>query len=108
MANVELWEDRHSVEEVTSDMHNYSHFNEFKHLWTARGKTIDDPKMFIHDPRQARVDALPAPRSDMDVMERLSDAEVFRPTATITTVVVNGSTGVLRLWCGVPSASNAP
>jgi hypothetical protein len=108
MANVELWEDRHSILEVTDAMHNYSHFNEFKHLQTAGGNRIDDPRIFPHDPRQARVDALPPPRSDRDVMDRLSDAQVFRPTATITTLVVNGSTGVLRLWCGVPSASNPP
>jgi hypothetical protein len=108
MANVELWEDRHSVFEVTQEMHNYTHFNEFKHLQTKKGTRIDDAQLFVKDPRQGRADALPAPRSDADVMARLSDAKIFRPTATITTIVVNGSTGVLKVWCGVPSASHSP
>lgn len=108
MANVELWEDRHNVVEVTEAMNNYSHFNEFKHLLTAQGQRIDDPKTFVRDPRQRRVDALPAPRSELDVMARLSDSQIFRPTATITTVIINGATGSLKVWCGVPSASNPP
>jgi len=108
MANVELWEDRYNVLEVTEAMNNYTHFNEFKHLETARNHSIDDPRLFVHDPRQARADDLSAPRSEVDVMARLSDSQIFRPTATITTVVLNGTTGVLRMWCGVPSASNPP
>merc|ERR1712217_817491 len=97
MANVELWEDRHNVFEVTETLHNYTHFNEFKHLETAQNRSIDDPRLFTHDPRQARADALPAPQSEVDIMSRLSDPQIFRPTATITTVVLNGTTGVLRM-----------
>lgn len=106
MANVELWEDRHSILEVTNSMGNYSHFNEYKHLETKRGKSIDDPRIFLRDARQSNVDALPAPRSEEDVKARLTT--VFRPDATITTLVVNGSTGKLSLWYASPSATSNP
>lgn len=106
MANVELWEDLHSTLVVTNSMGNYSHFNEYKHLQTRSNKSIDDPRIFQHDPRQSNVDALPAPRSEEDVKARLTT--VFRPDATITTLVVNGSTGKLSLWYATPSATSDP
>mmetsp|Transcript_23053 Transcript_23053/g.72562 ORF Transcript_23053/g.72562 Transcript_23053/m.72562 type:complete len:477 (+) Transcript_23053:74-1504(+) len=109
MANIELWEDRHSVLEVTKAMGNYSHFNEYKHLRTGNGLPVDDPGSFRRDPRQPRVDALPSVRSDRDIAAVLSDAQVFVPAATVATLVLNGSTGVLKFWCcGVPAASSEP
>eukprot|EP00927_Polykrikos_kofoidii_P051530 TRINITY_DN45332_c0_g1_i1.p1 TRINITY_DN45332_c0_g1~~TRINITY_DN45332_c0_g1_i1.p1 ORF type:complete len:441 (+),score=38.31 TRINITY_DN45332_c0_g1_i1:87-1409(+) len=108
MANIEVWEDIHSVLEVTSTMGNYSHFNEFKHLKMPDGTPIDDPARFKTDKRQGRVDMLAPPRSALDVMERLSDPDVFRPNATIVTVVVNGTTGTLNVWCAKPSFSSSP
>jgi len=108
MVNVEFWEDMSSVLEITEAMGNYSHFNRYKHLRNARGLSIDDPSGFIHDLRQASVDALPPPRSAHDVMARLGDSSIFRPSATLTTVVVNGSTGQLDVWCGTPSSMSGP
>jgi len=108
MANVELWEDLHSFVEITAVMGNYSHFNEYKHLKQSTGKFVDNPGGFVNDPRQRRSDMLPPPRSEQDVMDRLSDAQIFRSTRTLTTLVVNGSTGRLNIWCGTPSTASAP
>jgi len=107
MANVELWEDRHSVLEVTTSMGNYSHFNEYKHLLTAASKPIDDPAMFVSDLRQPVVDSLPAPTSTKDIMARLSHPKVFNSDGTLVTLILNGTTGQLNIWCcGVSAASN--
>eukprot|EP00930_Biecheleria_cincta_P056080 TRINITY_DN42264_c0_g1_i1.p1 TRINITY_DN42264_c0_g1~~TRINITY_DN42264_c0_g1_i1.p1 ORF type:complete len:460 (-),score=76.55 TRINITY_DN42264_c0_g1_i1:31-1305(-) len=97
MANVELWESRSSVVEVTAELGNYSHFNEFKRLTTYSGKAVDDPFAFLNDLRQTQVDALPAPRTAEDVVQRLG--LVSRPDTTIASFVVDGSTGHLKVWC---------
>merc|ERR1712232_754208 len=96
MANVELWEDSHSVQEVTSTMGNYSHFNEYKHLSTSRGRPVDDPVRFARDLRQSVVDSLPPPRSEVDIMARLSNPQVFSQAGTLVTLILNGTTGRLR------------
>lgn len=108
MANIELWEDRHSVLEITPAMGNYSHFNEYKHLETAKGRPVDNPLQFVRDLRQSRVDSLPAPRTTHDIMARLSDPVVYSKNGTLLTTVLNGTTGQLDIWCcGVP-AMHAP
>jgi len=111
MANFEVWENRHSVFEVTASMANYSHFNEFKHLKTADGQQID-----VHnrlDTRQDRVDELPPPQSVTDIKNILSlhrgeTGVIFQPHATIVTLVLNGTTGRLDVWCASPSAEGTP
>lgn len=107
MANIEIWEDRHSVMEVTEAMGNYSHFNQYKHLTTESGEAIDDSSVFVGDKRQSTVDALPGARSANDIMDRLSNPNVFRPHATLMTTVLN-STGLLRIWVASPSATSSP
>eukprot|EP00928_Gymnodinium_smaydae_P029948 TRINITY_DN22403_c0_g1_i1.p1 TRINITY_DN22403_c0_g1~~TRINITY_DN22403_c0_g1_i1.p1 ORF type:complete len:424 (-),score=80.00 TRINITY_DN22403_c0_g1_i1:116-1387(-) len=108
MANVEVWEDESSIVEVTEQMGNYSHFNEFKHLLTPKKRPIDEPRSFVHDLRQSVVDALPPPRTAADVIDRLSNPQVFSKMGTITTMVVNASAGTLSCWCGTPSNSRPP
>lgn len=108
MANVELWEDRHNVLEITPAMGNYSHFNEYKHLKTASGARIDDVSDFLPG-RQERVDALPAAHSEEDIITTLGDFHVFSKTATLVTLVVNGTTGSLKVWCcGISAATAKP
>ena len=63
--------------------------------------------------RQARFDALPAARTIADVRARLSDTAdaaypVYRPM-TLTSIVLDGATGTLDVWCcGSSPASGAP
>lgn len=108
MANVELWEDESSVLEVTEDVMNYTHFNQYKHLTTRKGRAVDSPAAFANDPRQARADGLPPPRTAEDVKAILSDAKIYRPEATITTMVLNGSARRLEVWCATRSAGSQP
>mgnify|MGYP007018242359 CR=1 FL=1 len=108
MANVELWEDESSVLEVTEDVMNYTHFNQYKHLTTRKGRAVDSPAAFANDPRQARADGLPPPRTAEDVKAILSDAKIYRPEATITTTVLNGSARRLEVWCATRSAGSQP
>lgn len=108
MVNVEIWEDRHNVQEVTNAMGNYSHFNEYKHLKTVVNSPVDNPSRFVHDPRQAEVDSLPAPRNTLDIMERLSNPLVYNKAGTLVTLVLNGTTGRLHIWCCGVSAMEAP
>lgn len=107
MVNMEIWEDRHSVLEITPAMGNYSHFNNYKHLLTADGGSVDGgPAKFVHDLRQARVDSLPAPRSAADIAARLGDPGVYNAKGTLVTLVLNGTTGHLNIWCcGVSAAA---
>lgn len=107
MANVEAWMDSHSVLEVTPAMGNYSHFNEYKHLGMASGARIDDPLSFISDPRQGRSDELPPVGNAGDIRVRLSDPLIYRNTTLLTTIL-NGSTGMLDVWCGVPASHSPP
>lgn len=109
MANIEIWEDRHSVLEVTASMSNYSHFNNYKHLSTEGGSPVDDPSKSLRDLdlRQSRVDSLPPPRSTGDIIARLSDPAVFMET-TLMTLILNGTTGLMNIWCCGVSAASAP
>merc|ERR1719215_930432 len=103
MANIEIWEDLSSVREITAQDGNYSHFNEYKHLELRNGGPIDNPLQFVNDGRQRRVDAMPPARSSRDIMVRLSDPMVFSQSGTLVTVIVNGTTGSIDVWCcGVP------
>jgi len=113
MANVEVHMDASSVfpvlHEAAGYSTNYSHMNMYKTL--ERG-TADVPHAStLH--RQARVDALPAPRSAADVRLLLSDASdprypIFR-NMTLVTMILNGTTGDLDVWCcGLSANSGAP
>jgi len=109
MANVEVHRNKHSIYQVTNGTTtatNYSHFNMYKHL--APG-TIQNPEAStVH--RQARVDALPPPRTRADIIERLSDATdraypIYREM-TLATLILDGSIGRMDVWCcGHSSAS---
>mmetsp|Transcript_40048 Transcript_40048/g.124702 ORF Transcript_40048/g.124702 Transcript_40048/m.124702 type:complete len:136 (-) Transcript_40048:90-497(-) len=110
MANVETLCDEHAVQPVTQAMGNYSHFNMFKRLHPG---TLDDPShaaSTLH--RQARVDALPAPRGYGDVVSVLSDTAdaeypVFREY-TVGTFILDGASGVVRVWCCGQAAGSGP
>ena len=109
MANVEVHEARHSVHEVRMDgAANYSHFNMYKHLEVG---VADGPEnSTLH--RQARVDALPPARSLADVKARLSDTAdsaypIFRDM-TLTSLVLDGASGRLNVWCCHHSALDGP
>mmetsp|Transcript_26957 Transcript_26957/g.77349 ORF Transcript_26957/g.77349 Transcript_26957/m.77349 type:complete len:448 (+) Transcript_26957:39-1382(+) len=109
MVNVELYEDRHSVLEVTESMGNYSHFNQYRRLQAVSGRPLDDPQSFLNDPRQARVDELPPMRSAADIEAVLGDRQVFSRHGTIATLVLNGTTSTLSVWCcGRPSSRGVP
>ena len=69
MANIEAYEDGFSVVEVARDG-NYTHMNMFKHL--ASGIKADKGDHSTEH-RQARLDAMPVPRSPSDVAARLGD-----------------------------------
>jgi len=107
MANVETYEDVHSVFYVEEGIGNYSHVNLYKRLEVQQ---YMEPSS-LH--RQARLNALPAPRSRNDVMSHLSDSAdrdypIFRPT-TVATLILDGATGGLEVWCcGHPAAGDAP
>merc|ERR1719399_1088047 len=63
--------------------------------------------MFVKDLRQPVVDALPPPRSTVDIMARLSHPQVFNSDGTLVTLILNGTTGDLNIWCcGVSAASH--
>jgi len=108
MANVELWEDSSSVFEITDAIGNYTHFNEYKHLTLEGGGSIDDPRVFARDPRQDQADTMAPPRSVADVKAVLSDSKIFRPDATLMTLVLDGSTGQLDVWSATPSSLSSP
>merc|ERR1740121_2542266 len=104
MANMEIHEDQHAVQEVTESMGNYSHFNMYKEL--QPGLLDDFQPSTVH--RQARIDKLPASHSVNDVMNRLSDTAdkdypVWR-NITVGTFVLDGSSGILRTWHDTPAA----
>jgi len=109
MANLEVHEDQFGLRVVTNEMGNYSHFNMYK---TLAGDHLDPPSpSTMH--RQRRVDALPPSRSSADIVSRLSDTAdpdlpLFR-NMTITTLILEGATGDLRIFCcGQPAASGKP
>lgn len=97
MANMEIWEDEVSRFDVVS---NYSHFNIFKQL---RDIPEEGDRSSSHH-RQARVDAMPRSSSWTDIVTRLGDQQdrnypIYR-NITLSTVVLDGLTGVLRAWDG--------
>jgi hypothetical protein len=109
MVNVEVWMDTNSVLEITPAMGNYSHFNEYKHLRTASGATIDSPLIRKSDPRQGRSDSLPPVVNTEDIRSRLSDPLIYRKSKTLITTILNGTTGTLDVWCcGVPATQAPP
>ena len=87
---------------------NYSHENMFKHL--PAGERVDTgDNSTVH--RQARIDALPVPRSAADVARILGDTAdaafpVYRDI-TLTTMVLDGATGVLDVWVDANPATAA-
>jgi len=116
MANMEIWENLSHVQEVTEKMGNYSHFNMYKHLNQAVGWQVDAPTPAdTSENRQGRLDELPPSRSAADIRQRLSDAAIVRPNprvlnkATIASLIVNGTTGQLDIWCcGIHPNSGRP
>jgi hypothetical protein len=102
MANVEIYEGRHAVYEVTKApgaASNYSHFNHFKEL----GGVEEDGKRKSSAHRQARLDELPPSRTVGDIARRLSDRAdeaypIFR-NMTLTSILLNGDDGALHAWC---------
>ena len=108
MANVEVYMDTHSVFEITPAIGNYSHFNEYKHLRTASGDSIDNPLVFNSDPRQGRSYALPPVANTEDIRMRLSDPLIYRTNKTLLTTILNGTTGMLDIWCCGVRATSAP
>jgi len=105
--NIEVFEDKHAILEVTEAMGNYSHFNVYKHLLPGK---LDAPEASsLH--RQARADALPAPHDRKAVMSILSDAHdqqqpIYR-NETLATLVLDGLTGVLDVWAGSSAEDGA-
>merc|ERR1712176_28086 len=113
MANVEVHEGQHSVYRVskgTSTPANYSHFNMYKHLEPGKLDRPEESESTIR--RQARSDALPAIRNTQDVIDRLSDIAdpkipIYRDI-TLTTMVYDGTTGRMNVWCCGHSAASGP
>lgn len=109
MANVEVWQNLSKVTEVTAAMGNFSHFNEFKTLLPGQ---LGYPETSTRH-RQARSDALPAPRTRADVMAVLSDNAdeafpIFRHV-TLATLVVDSAAGILDIFCcGVRAVQGGP
>jgi len=108
MANVEVWMDMNSVLEVTTEMGNYSHFNAYKHLCTPSGFSIDNPLVGKADPRQNRSYVLPPVADTEDIRMRLSDPLIYRRNKTLLTTILNGTTGMLDVWCCGVTAASAP
>jgi len=119
MANVETFEKLSHAREVTEEMGNYSHFNQYKHLNEYAGWEIDNPYPFLKIDRQGAVDRLPPMRSVDDIITRLSLAELFRPVkgfhdtgtyqeSTIAQLVLNGTSGEIMIWTCGKSAVNHP
>ena len=108
MANVETHLDAHASHEVpTAAAANYSHMNMYKEL---AARQYVDPST-AH--RQARIDALHPARTADDARAILSDTAdaawpIFRGE-TLASLVLDGATGRLRVWCcGTPAARGAP
>merc|ERR1712217_676055 len=101
-----MGQDTYSSLEITGNMGNYSHFNEYKHL-QFQGQSIDNPKK-IQNKRQKIADSLPAPRTDFDIMERLSEVWVYGPSSTIATYVLNSTTGKFNVWNGKKAINPPP
>merc|ERR1712151_590905 len=102
-ANTEVHQDQHSVFQISRGWQevsaNYTHFNMYKHLELSE---VDKPQpSTMH--RQSRVDGMPAPQSRADVIKILSDTldkkfPIFRDM-TLTTMVLDGKSGRMDVWC---------
>ena len=112
MANVERYEDRTGVFEVTkypSLASNYSHFNRFKEIDGVQ----EDGNRNSSRHRQAKLDSYAAPATARDVADRLSDTTdpaypIFRDM-TLATLVLDGLSRSLQVWCcGRAATSGAP
>eukprot|EP00425_Heterocapsa_triquetra_P012753 CAMPEP_0195146374 /NCGR_PEP_ID=MMETSP0448-20130528/171547_1 /TAXON_ID=66468 /ORGANISM="Heterocapsa triquestra, Strain CCMP 448" /LENGTH=273 /DNA_ID=CAMNT_0040184923 /DNA_START=3 /DNA_END=820 /DNA_ORIENTATION=- len=106
MANVEVHQGEHVTTEVTHAMGNFSHFNMYKTMLPLDQGPNALLRSSTH--RQARVNAMPAPRCKKDIMAILSDTEdseypIFRDE-TLATLILDGDAGVLRVWCCGQSA----
>ena len=93
---------------ATARAANYSHMNMFKELEVG---VADDPEPSTLR-RQARVDALPPARTADDIRAILSDdADPVYPIyrdMTLTTLVLDGLTGKMRVWCGTSAMGGEP
>lgn len=69
MANVEVYEDRHSVQITTDRMGNSSHFNAYKRMAVPQEPYLSSAT------RQRRVDLLPPPRTKTDIARILSNSD---------------------------------
>ena len=78
MANVEVYEDRHSVQLTTESMGNSSHFNAYKRISVSQAP---EGSSVI---RQHRADSLAPPRSFADVARILSNTDDGPGTRTYT------------------------
>lgn len=113
MANVEVYEDRLGLHEVTThpaSPSNYSHFNHFKEIVSPPVKEDAHRTSSLH--RQARLDALPAPQSTADIALRLSDTAdteypIYRQM-TLATLILDGAARSLHVWCCGRSATSGP
>ena len=111
MASFEAHVDEHAVREVptTAGPANQTHVNRYKWMDVAQDST--HAASSLH--RQARFDALPAPRGREDVARLLSDEgddeyPVFREM-TLASLVLD-STGRLEAWCcgHAPASGRTP
>ena len=111
MASFEAHVDDHAVREVptTAGPANQTHVNRYK--WMDVAQDGSHAASSLH--RQARFDALPAPRGREDVARLLSDEgddeyPVFREM-TLASLVLD-STGRLDAWCcgHAPASGHAP
>ena len=88
---------------------NYSHFNLFKEVDVGCDEGASTSSLH----RQARVDTLPAVRSAADIAMRLSDTAdpaypIYR-NMTLHTLILDGDTADLHVWCcGRSATSGAP
>jgi len=106
MANAEVLLDDFDVFRVKQ---NYTHTNEFKHL--QQGIFVDDGEDSATH-RQARLDEMDAPASLADIAEMLGDTKdgafpVYRDI-TLSTNLLDVSSGILTVWDGTNAMSQAP
>lgn len=107
LANIETWEEQHDTLRVSARLGNSSHFNAYKRL------SVPSQPSHSSTVRQARADSLPPPRTRRDIAEILSNtadghADSILRDITIANLIVDGSSGRLDVWGGVPPASTKP
>ena len=110
MANVERYEGKFGLHEVTMrpwTASNYSHFNHFKEI----GGVPEDGHRNSSAHRQATLDSYTAPQTASDIVMRLSDTSdreypIYRDM-TLATFVLDHRWS-LRVWCCGRSAMSGP